>query len=358
MYGNGRQNHTDTESVRAPARRKTYSPNQQQGDAGESLVRDRLPPHWVVRSIRPDFGLDLHVEVFDLLSDKSGFAETRGEHFYIQVKSKKRVTPFALTVRDRLNVAKYALDPTSGDEYEIDVVRCSIDTSELLTIEAMGASVPVLLCLADMATGRVHYVCLNDYISKVLLPVNPDFALQKKVTIYIPAWNVLDPDDDAFFQVRFLARRAKLYAAFTQFEYQLHELGRTAATLGAIQVESSGVERVGSEFATMARFMFERNLRLDIFQGAGDAEWAPLTDIRKFFEYMLECLRDTDSLTAANEASRFVANAERCLASAVNLGRMYEEVVREWRLPTVLAAGLDDTPASRYRPSLVNKATS
>lgn len=40
---------------------------------------------------------------------------------------------------------------------------------------------------------------------------------------------------------------------------------------------------------------------------------------------------------------------------AANLGRMYEELCREWRLPTALAVLMDDHPGLKYRPEAVPK---
>lgn len=71
----------------APAHRKRYDVNHQQGDDGEELVKSRLPTYWIKRKLAPDYGLDWHIEVFDRVPDAPEHAETRGEHFYIQVKS-------------------------------------------------------------------------------------------------------------------------------------------------------------------------------------------------------------------------------------------------------------------------------
>jgi len=47
---------------------------------------------------------------------------------------------------------------------------------------------------------------------------------------------------------------------------------------------------------------------------------------------------------------RFTIRIDTVMRQAANLGRMYEELVREWRLPTAFAVLFDDTPASKYRP--------
>lgn len=136
------------------------------GDRGVNLVNEKLPHYWVVRDIYPDYGLDLHVKVFEPDLDDPESSNTLGEHFYIQVKTTKEINLEKRTVRSRKNVTKFDLDPADGTPLEIEVVKYVIDTETLLTVEAMGSAIPVLLCYVDTTTETVYYVCLNDYISK------------------------------------------------------------------------------------------------------------------------------------------------------------------------------------------------
>lgn len=54
---------------------------------------------------------------------------------------------------------------------------------------------------------------------------------------------------------------------------------------------------------------------------------------------------------AQQSASPGPTITDRRLADQIPLGRIYEEVVREWRLPTSLAASLDYYPNSKYGPA-------
>lgn len=83
-----------------------------------------------------------------------------------------------------------------------------------------------MLFAVEESTEGVYYVCLWDYIPKILRPETPNFEDQESVTIRIPAWNVLDVDDPGFGYFRLLGRRAKLYAAFNVFHYQQAEFRR------------------------------------------------------------------------------------------------------------------------------------
>src|SRR5699024_5338478 len=107
---------------------------------------------------------------------------------------------------------------------ELEVVKYSLDTATLLTVETMGASIPVLLFLADLSTKNVYYICLNDYVTKSLLPYNPSYENQVTVTVAIPTLNKVDTENRCFGYLWFLARRGKFYAAFNTFAYHYHEL--------------------------------------------------------------------------------------------------------------------------------------
>ena len=161
-----------------PAHRKRRNSTLLQGDVGEKIVADAMPEQWLVRKVDRDFGIDLHVEVFDWVPDDPTAADTLGEHFFVQVKSQATLKTVKHVARSRGNVAKYVPDPGEGDAVEFRVVACSLEVGELMTIEAMGNAVPVLLCVAAVDTGDVYYLCLNDYISKVLLPNNPNYAAE------------------------------------------------------------------------------------------------------------------------------------------------------------------------------------
>jgi hypothetical protein len=111
------------------------------------------------------------------------------------------------------------------------VLKLNLDTAELMTVEAMGAALPVLLFVVALDTERVFYVCLNDYIDKVLLPDNPDYKSQESKIICIPIRNEITADEASLIPLRHYATRPKLYAAFTRFTYQHHAGALSAAPI-------------------------------------------------------------------------------------------------------------------------------
>lgn len=341
-----------------PAHRKRRNSTLLQGDVGEKIVADAMPEQWLVRKVDKDFGIDLHVEVFDWVPDDPTAADTLGEHFFVQVKSQATLKTVKHVVRSRGNVAKYVPDPGEGDAVEFRVVACSLEVGELMTIEAMGNAVPVLLCVAAIDTGDVYYLCLNDYISKVLLPNNPNYAAENQhITVHLPTWNVLDRDDDSIGYLWLLARRPKFYSAFNTFSYQSHEMDYVHDQLLRLTwaMDEDGALPVPDDIITMLEVFLKSNLRLDIWEPNGPAYWSPLGDVQKDFltlQALLPQFREPHS------AERLMAVAMQLIQvfnRAANLGRMYEELCREWRLPTALAVLMDDHPGLKYRPEAVPK---
>jgi len=339
---------------RPAAHRKRFDANQQQGSSGQEMVAAKLPSHWVKRSITPDFGLDLHIEVFDQVEGSPQDAETRGEHFYIQAKSVARAEVMKLKVRSRRNVAKYRADPTSGDRFEIPVIAFDLEVGELMTVEAMGNAVPALLCVADMSSKTVYYLCLNDYISKVLLPNKPQYTNQQSVTVHIPSWNVLDSLHSSFAYIQLLARRPKLYSAFNTFIYQKVEFDHATEDSVSVLIDPETRQaQIAPEIVSMLDLFLSSNLRLDVFETAGAVHWAPLQDLGERFADLQGRLPRVKELTDQETVSAFIEDVETTMFRAANVGRMYEELVREWRLPTALAAMMDDGPNLEHRPQLV-----
>ena len=205
-----------------PAHRKRRNSTLLQGDVGEKIVADAMPGQWLVRKVDKDFGIDLHVEVFDWVPDDPTAADTLGEHFFVQVKSQATLKTFKHVARSRGNVAKYVPDPGEGDAVEFRVVASSLEVGELMTIEAMGNAVPVLLCVAAVDTGDVYYLCQTT--SPGAAANNPTTPPNHHITVHLPTSNVLDRDDDGIGDLWLLARRPKLYSAFNTSSYQSHEI--------------------------------------------------------------------------------------------------------------------------------------
>ena len=333
------------------ARTKQRHLNHISGDRGVDIVRRELPGLWVVRPISPDYGLDLHVEVFEPAVEDPGSGNTLGEHLYVQVKASKTVTLETMTVRSRGNVTKYDPDPKAGDSVDIEVVKFSLDTETLRTVETMGAAVPVLFCYVDLSSEKVYYVCLNDYITKALLPYKDSYEKQDSVTIMIPSWNVLDSTDPSFAYWCLLARRGKYYAAFNTFAYQYHELlcaqFEHPTTQDTVNRE---MLRLAPEMLTMTRTFLRTALRLDVWKPAGPGFWSPLQEVQECFLFLEKNMPPSDQPLPRDEVERYEHYLLDGFRRAANLGRMYEELVREWRLPTFLAALMDYHPDNKYNP--------
>lgn len=169
-------------------------------------LQNIFPPEWVQRTINPDYGLDIDLELFGY---ENGCCVTLGEHVYLQVKGTEH--------------ANYGIVHPVGSTFYTDeeaqslnwpVLKFNIDVAELLLVERMGAAVPVLLVVVDLQKNQAFYVCLNDYIRCVLPYQNPTFRSQNTVTIYIPTDNVLSSETSSI--CLWYGKRAKLFSLFLE----------------------------------------------------------------------------------------------------------------------------------------------
>lgn len=199
-----------------------------QGETGISVTKAALPRHWVVRELNPDYGLDLHVELFGDIAGEEESWETLGEHVFMQVKTdtKLRTTsirPFS----GRELGARYNTTGSDLDEDEslnkIEVVSYSLEVEMIETARRMGAAIPVILIVVDMSSLVPYFICLSDWIAKVLPIFKPRWSEQRSVTVHIPATNILD-ENLAELYIGSLAKRPKLYSAFSHFSRQSYEI--------------------------------------------------------------------------------------------------------------------------------------
>ena len=101
----------------------------------------------------------------------------------------------------------------------------------------------------------------------------------------------------------------------------------------------------------MLKVFLRANLSLDVWSIHGPGYWGPMTSLQKEYLWLRDQLPTVERPTELRLVDEFVERMERTMWRAVNLGRIYEEVVREWRLPTSLAASLDYYPNSKYGPA-------
>jgi hypothetical protein len=198
----------------------------------------------------------------------------------------------------------------------------------------MGAALPVLLVVADLETQSCFFVCLNDYIDKVLVPRHGDYTQTAERTIHAPTRNVL-ASPSGLTALRWYAKRPKLFAAFQKFVYQ------------EVELKYSSEPELAKHFATIL-------LRYDIWD---DTEMWPViaeygTALRRFldtgspddtqlggFKFSIDRLVRAASEgdeEAQSEIAEFVRRrtVDELWRQLALLPRIYEETCREWYLPT------------------------
>lgn len=300
---------------------------------GVELLKSKLPRHWLLREYRPDYGLDFTIETF-----KAGEAthtpihrrtyETLGEHVFVQLKSVADPEVYSLEIFGRGNVEKAPEKLDRADKVaDMDTYRFQLEMSELVTVERMGIGVPVLLVIADLARQRCSFVCLNDYIDKILIPQHENYRSAGSRTVHVPLWTEIG-SDAGMVGLRWYAKRAKLLAAFQRFTYQFSEL----------QWEDNG------DWRALARYFGERIAQYDFWDDTEMCNPIPYhaAGLRRFLEtgqpgYFKVPPDIPEGVDPAEWAAHFhkqdVFELWRLLAL---LPKTYEDVWREWFLPTAL----------------------
>lgn len=306
---------------------------------GQRLLRSCLPRHWVLREYRPDYGLDFSLEIFAPAKegDYTKTYETLGEHIFIQLKSVNSCEVKPLKLYGRMNVEK-SREVLNKDHLvgEIETIRFQLDTPELVTVERMGVGVPVLLVVADISRKECFFVCLNDYIDKIFVPRYEDYRTTATRIIHVPVLNQVRVEAPRQVALRWYAKRPKLFAAFQRFVFQQAELKYSWPT---------------PDGPNMAKYFAERIASYDFWD---DTEMWPLiarygAAVRRFIatgspglmkinqELIASEITHGDKQAAQELADHFkhleVPELWRLLAV---LPRNYEDVCREWFLPTGL----------------------
>lgn len=329
----------EIEGAKMPHRSKLRTEQHMIDADGQRLLKEKMPKAWVLREYRPDYGLDYAVEAFcESGVDQLGKAryETLGEHFFIQLKSCRATKRGSLEIFGRDNVEKTPEKLNFDDRVgNLETIRLSIETPELVTVQRMGAAVPVLLVVADLGAASCYFLCLNDYIDKVLVPRHGNYTDAGTRTVHIPTRNELDGTESACKALRWYSKRPKLYAAFMKFFYQERELQYA---------------RNGPDFDETAKYFAQLICAYDFWD---DVEMCTAigrygTALRLFLETGSPGLMTTRSEVLDRIAGGSVEQREflqeqfrrdevaelwRLLST---LPRIYEDVWREWLLPTAL----------------------
>jgi uncharacterized protein DUF4365 len=300
---------------RTNARRKRRSFQQIMEDDSGKMLRAVLPPEWVIHGYAPDYGVDGTVEVFEFVDEDGRYAETLGEMFLFQLKSVGTCDVQPLQLHPRYNVEKGPYRRTDGDPVDVEVIAFQLDTDELLTIEGIGSGLVVCLFLVCLDSGRVFFVNLTDYVDKILTPESPDWRDQRSKVIHVPVLNELTPRTPLLDALRFYGARPKLMGAFAKIHFQWAELGH------------GRLEHAPDAWHAMAAHFVETLLRLDVWD---QPAWALLTEGHEQLEAVRGYLGETDPSSVDQAA---VVDLWFRLDT---IARTWEEVAREWGLPTQL----------------------
>lgn len=307
--------------------KKRRSLNQIKEEDSYRILRQKLPETWVIHGYGPDYGIDCVVELFDYVDDSKAMAETLGENFYVQLKASSSVEYAKRRVFARGNVALGVLSEVKDDFLDIDVVKFQLEASDLLTVQSMGSGVPVLLILVDVTNERTFFICINDYIDKIIIPEDPEFYKKASKVVFIPLQNEITRDDDHLVPLRYFGKRAKMLAAFALFNYQGIEIRRRLGLTNFTYPMAPELE------VEMLKTFVNAALRLDIW--TNHEFWAPINDSYLDLQALKRALADG---VCPNEHSAMLYTAHSHIwHKLTNLGNMYEELCREWYLPSMLA---------------------
>lgn len=292
---------------------------------GQEIFKSCLPAHWVLREYKPDYGIDYSLEIFDKINEDD--FETLGEHIYIQLKTVTSCKTRKLKLSPRKNIEIYKQYLENNDIEEIYVKKITLETSELLTVERMGMGLPVILILVDLSETQCYFVCLNDYIDKILIPENSFYGDKATKTIYIPEKNKFNKTGIGKTAVLWYGKRAKLLAAFQKFTFQENVLlERPIKNVGELEDIAMHFLNLINRYDFWSEYSICKPIR-NIYH--------MINDIKKYgFSKMPGIIYFTDDVTEEEKIYNSINHFWRQLT---NLTNMYEDIWREWFLPTYLA---------------------
>ena len=189
----------------------------------------------------------------------------------------------------------------------------------------MGSGAVVLLVIACLDLSIALFVCLNDYVGKILMPEDPSYVSRGSKVINMPVANELFRNPSGNSALRFLAKRTKLYSEFQKFNFQ-------SATLQYFGHAPSSVLR-------QALVVFVQVLnRQQIWK---DTDMLGIIGV---YRARLESFELLLADSGVDNDNLYVEAVElwRCLSL---LSINYEEICRKWYLPTYFALALA-TPIS------------
>lgn len=300
-------------------------------DESFKIIKDHLPKEWVVREFNhPDYGVDLVIELFEPINAK--VSETLGEYLYVQVKSVQELE----IKKDKLypvqNVAKGNWKEDKSEYIEVEVVKFVLDTNSIYTVQSLGSSISFVLFVVDLRARDVYFICLNDFIDKILLPQNPNYTDQGSVTITIPILNKLSEKIISRSALEIYGKRAKLLSSFAKFAYQKNELSYLLKYKDfPVTTKRDEIENISASESDIKRqvlFFIEQIQVLDIWEYKA---WEVLPATKNELMDLKNRINDGEDLNSLIE--KILITWHRLS----NLGNMYEELTREWFLPKFLS---------------------
>ena len=279
---------------------------------GQELFKRKLDEVFVPRDYHPDYGIDYDLELFD-----NNNYQTLGEHIFIQLKSVQEPEIKKVQLFSRKNVARCEYKSEKRESVEIDAYKFSIDTSELYTIEKMGTSLPVLLVLADIKRDKCCFVCLNDYIDKIIVPEKGDYTTQNTITINIPTENEIGSELGKV-ALNWYGERSKLCAAYVTLQYQYDILLNTEK----------------EKIKTQARLFAKKVKNYDFwnkskFNGIIENYWIALLEFDRTGAIPSLYPNPNPDYISEEEILDFWRRLNA-------LSHLYEDLWREWFLPTYI----------------------
>lgn len=301
-------------------------------DESFHIIKSQLPKNWVLREFNnPDYGVDLIIELFDKKDEE--VSEVLNEYLYVQVKSVQTLEVKKEKIYPVNNVAKGNWDEDKSEYFDVDVVKFVLDTNSLYSVQALGASVSFILLVVDLSSKDTYFVCLNDYIDKIILPKNINYHKQGSITITIPKLNTLENKEISLSALEFYGKRAKLLSAFAKFAYQKNELnyllGYKSSPIYTYRDEVSKEETNNEiDIKRQVLYFIEQIEYLDIWDSKS---WEILGVTHQ------ELLNLKQNLIDGKDVLSLVNDILIMWHRLTNLTNMYEELTREWFLPKYLS---------------------
>jgi len=309
------------------------------------ILKGLLPSYWTIREYVPDYGIDLAIEAFAPVDTTGAVAkyDTLGEHVFAQVKGTKATVAREISVPWRYNIEKSCPKghhPPGMDEVkQCTIVDFQIDTSELVTVQRMGAALPVVLFVVNTGTDDVFFVCLNDYIDKILLPSDPEYAEKASKVLHLPTRNCVTSDAGSLDPIKFFAKRPKLYALFQKLLYQDRELGYVADEYLVEHCTHFAKILLQMDVWQSAQGWFALHIlyrQLQHFVSTGLVQDITVSESLKNKVFYERDPVEWDDPEPPHSITDWLQRSQlRSLWSNLsNLGRVFEETCREWYLPT------------------------